>query len=77
MIWVGTDDGNYYLYRSRLRPPVENRDIDTQGYWLPELVIDFEQWFRLKAEAETAAVQAGAASAGCACGWSAMSRPTA
>lgn len=56
LVKIGTDDGNYYMYRTRLRPPVENRDIDTRGYWLPELVIDFEPWFRLKAEAETLAL---------------------
>ena len=60
LIKIGTDDENYYLYRTRLRPPVENRDIDTRGYWLPEVVIDFEPWFQLKARAETLAAQNGA-----------------
>lgn len=59
LVKVGTDDGNYYMYRTRLRPPIENRNVNTRAYWLPEVVIDFEEWFRLKAEAETAAVQAG------------------
>ena len=56
LVKIGTDDGNYYLYRTRLRPPIENRDIDTQAYWLPEVVIDFNEWFELKALAETYAV---------------------
>ncbi|HUF13015.1 MAG TPA: cell surface protein SprA [Longimicrobiales bacterium] len=60
LVKIGTDDGNYYMYRTRLRPPIENRDITTPAYWLPEVVIDFEAWFRLKAMAETEAVQSGA-----------------
>lgn len=51
LIKLGTDDGNYYLHRTRLRPPTSQTPIvDTN--WLPELVIDFEPWLSLKAEAE-------------------------
>ena len=56
LVKIGTDDGNYYMYRTRLRPPVEHRDITTAAYWLPEVIIDFDDWFELKARAETLAV---------------------
>src|SRR5688500_4224065 len=49
------DDGNYYLYRTPLRPPIEHRDVTNPAYWLPEIVIDFDPWFELKGQAETAA----------------------
>lgn len=54
IVSVGTDPRNRYLYRSPLRParagPAHRED------WLPELVIDFEPWFELKALAEQALI---------------------
>jgi hypothetical protein len=52
IVKIGTDARNYYLYQTRLHPaPVGDPDT-LGGDWLPEVVIDFEQWFALKAEAE-------------------------
>lgn len=55
LVKIGMDDGNYYLYRTPLRPPIEHRDVTNPAYWLPEIVIDFDPWFELKGQAETAA----------------------
>ncbi|HEX6588318.1 MAG TPA: cell surface protein SprA [Longimicrobiales bacterium] len=55
LVKIGMDDGNYYLYRTPLRPPIEHRNDLIPAYWRPEIVIDFAPWFRLKADAETAA----------------------
>ncbi|NIP80367.1 MAG: hypothetical protein GWM90_14530, partial [Gemmatimonadetes bacterium] len=50
LVKAGTDPRNYYLYRTRLRDAVTS-DVQP-GDWDPELIIDFAEWFRLKAEAE-------------------------
>ncbi|HEX6559424.1 MAG TPA: hypothetical protein VF021_08170, partial [Longimicrobiales bacterium] len=50
---VGTDARNYYLYQSKLSQAIDARGA-TPGDWQPELVIDFKQWFDLKARAELA-----------------------
>jgi hypothetical protein len=69
---IGTDPRNYYLYQTRLRPATGGRSA-TQADWLPEIVIDFEQWFRLKAEAERLLIARGPAMAGVDTVWSADS----
>ncbi len=55
---VGTDENNFYLYRTRL----------TEGTWLPELVIDLQRWIALKGQIEarwlTGAAPSGAAQCG-------------
>lgn len=51
LVKLGTDDGNYYLYRTPLRPPTTQVPVVRES-WLPEVVIDFEPWLELKAEAE-------------------------
>lgn len=50
VIKVGTDARNHYLYQSPLQDAV--RGGVSEASWLPERVVDFQQWFRLKAEAE-------------------------
>lgn len=42
LVKVGTDENNFYLYRTRL----------TSGTWLPELVIDLQRWIALKGQIE-------------------------
>ncbi len=49
MLKIGTDARNYYIYQSPLRPT--NGQV-TESAWLPEHVVDFSEWFALKAEAE-------------------------
>lgn len=51
IVRVGTDARNYYMYQTRLNPEVGDRSA-TAADWTPEIVIDFEQWFKLKARAE-------------------------
>ena len=51
LIKVGTDERNYYLYQAKLTPPIGDRAANTAD-WQPEVVIDFQQWFSLKAKAE-------------------------
>ncbi|MGD8322050.1 MAG: hypothetical protein PVJ02_16490, partial [Gemmatimonadota bacterium] len=48
---VGTDADNYYLYRIRLNPPASPSGV-TQSDWLPEVVVDFPEWFDLRQRAE-------------------------
>ena len=48
---VGEDTENFYLYRTRLEP-VPNPGMVTPGDWLPEIVIDFDQWIDLRRQAE-------------------------
>ncbi|HEX6066736.1 MAG TPA: hypothetical protein VFZ04_21020, partial [Longimicrobiales bacterium] len=51
LVRVGTDARNYYLFQTRLREEVGDRNVASAD-WAPEIVIDFEQWFKLKARAE-------------------------
>lgn len=51
LLKVGTDAENFYLYRARLTPAA-NPDAVREADWLPEHVIDFEEWLRLRSEAE-------------------------
>src|SRR5690606_2242355 len=42
-----------YLYQTRLREAVGDRPVNPAD-WAPQISIDVEQWFRLKAQAEVA-----------------------
>ena len=48
---AGTDDRNFYLYRVRLARPRSPGAI-RQEDWLPEVVVDFDQWLELRRRAE-------------------------
>lgn len=48
---VGTDAENFYLFRSPLRAPAAPAGV-TPSDWLPELVVDFQEWFELRQLAE-------------------------
>lgn len=48
---VGTDDGNFYLYRTRLDPAGSPGTIAEED-WLPEVVIRFDEWLTLRRQAE-------------------------
>jgi len=50
---VGTDPDNFYLYRTRLNPPAGAAGVTPED-WLPEVVVDFEEWFDLRQRAEDA-----------------------
>jgi hypothetical protein len=69
---VGTDPRNYYLYRTPLRPATGPRAA-TSADWLPEIVIDFQRWWELKAEAERRIIERGPRTAGADTLWSADS----
>ncbi len=51
VIKVGTDPRNYYLYMARLPHSAGGGAVHTAD-WLPELTIDFQRWFDLRAQAE-------------------------
>ena len=48
---VGSDSENFYLYRTPLTPPNTSSGI-TPADWLPEVVIDFDEWLDLRRRAE-------------------------
>ncbi len=48
---VGEDAENFYLYRTTLER-VPNPGMITEQDWLPEIVIDFEEWIDLRRRAE-------------------------
>ena len=48
---IGTDDRNFYLYRKRLSRTATPGRVGEED-WLPETVIRFDQWLRLRREAE-------------------------
>ncbi|MCG6954767.1 MAG: cell surface protein SprA [Gemmatimonadetes bacterium] len=48
---AGTDADNFYLYRTRLNPPASPAGV-TPGDWLPEVVVDFQEWLDLRERAE-------------------------
>ena len=48
---VGEDAENFYLYRTRLQPVPNPQNIMPED-WLPEIVIDFDEWIDLRREAE-------------------------
>jgi hypothetical protein len=50
IVKVGTDARNFYLFQTRLHPA--GAQVDSLS-WKPEVVIDFEEWFKLKDQAES------------------------
>lgn len=61
MVKLGTDEGNYYLYRTHLDPaPI---GAPTQANW-QDVVVDMEPWMELKASAEEAVLLADSTTAG-------------
>ncbi len=50
VVKIGSDPRNYYMYQTTLRPAYG--DAIERASWLPEVVIDFEEWFALKVESE-------------------------
>ncbi|MEX0907762.1 MAG: hypothetical protein WD054_05485, partial [Gemmatimonadota bacterium] len=57
---VGTDPKNFYLYQSPLRPATGPRAASPAD-WLPEMVIDVQQWLELKVAAERRLIERGSA----------------
>ncbi len=50
---VGSDAENFYLFRTPLQPPASVGGV-AAGDWLPQIVIDFDEWFDLRRRAEEA-----------------------
>ena len=50
---VGNDPDNFYLFRTPLQSPSNPAGV-TAADWLPEVRVDFEQWFDLRRRAEEA-----------------------
>ena len=50
VVRIGTDERNYYMFQTRLRGAISG--VVAPGDWMPEITIDFEEWFDLKAKAE-------------------------
>ena len=50
---AGTDDRNFYLFRTRLNRTPERRGVREED-WRPEVVIDFNRWLGLRQQAEEA-----------------------
>ena len=48
---IGTDDRNFYLFRTRL-DPVGTPGTVREEEWRPEVVIRFEEWLELRRDAE-------------------------
>ncbi len=53
---VGSDPDNFYLYRSPRPTPSGGGGIASTD-WLPEIVVDFNQWLTLRRQAEEALIQ--------------------
>jgi hypothetical protein len=51
LLKLGTDARNYYVYRAPLTAASDPGGVQRED-WLPEHVIEFDEWFMLKAEAE-------------------------
>jgi hypothetical protein len=51
IVKLGTDTRNYYLFQTRLKAAIGDGNV-TPADWLPQVTIDFEKWFDLKAKAE-------------------------
>ncbi|MGD8277406.1 MAG: hypothetical protein PVH00_05240, partial [Gemmatimonadota bacterium] len=47
---IGTDSRNFYLYQTPLK--IATGNAVTSADWLPEITIDFQRWFELRAQAE-------------------------
>jgi len=58
IVKLGTDSRNAYLFQTRLRPAIGGRPAQ-ESDWLPEIVIDFDRWFDLRAIAEAASLRTG------------------
>ncbi|MGH7468506.1 MAG: hypothetical protein ACRENP_11150 [Longimicrobiales bacterium] len=58
---VGNDARNYYLYQSRLTPPITGPVNPAD--WLPQIVVEFDRWFELREQA-TLLLESGAAPPG-------------
>lgn len=56
VVKIGTDPRNYYFYQAKLNASLGSTPVGSSD-WLPQLTIDFEQWFDLKAKAELALLQ--------------------
>ncbi|MBR9991361.1 MAG: hypothetical protein KFH98_16475 [Gemmatimonadetes bacterium] len=69
---IGSDPQNFYLYQTRLTPATGDRPV-TAADWMPEIVIDFAQWFDLKARAEQLLIERGPRPSGVDTVWSADS----
>lgn len=54
---VGNDPENFYLYRTPLTLPTGGGAVASAD-WLPEVRIDFDEWFELRRRAEEALVSA-------------------
>lgn len=63
LVKVGQDPRNYYFYQTKLNPAVGAGTAVSTEDWRPEIVIDFEQWFDLKARAEVELLQGAQSSA--------------
>lgn len=48
---VGSDEDNFYLYRTPLEPAVDPDGTRAED-WLPEVLVDFDRWLELRSEAE-------------------------
>jgi hypothetical protein len=57
VVKIGTDPRNYYFYQSRLKTAIGAGTPVAQNDWAPQVTIDFEEWFELKAKAELALLQ--------------------
>jgi hypothetical protein len=53
---VGTDSENFYLFRAR-RSEAPSAGGISEADWLPELVVDFEEWLALRRQAEEELIQ--------------------
>lgn len=58
IVKVGADSRNYYLYQTRLKPSVGDAAVQPSD-WDPQIAIDFNKWFDLKARAEVALIKGG------------------
>ncbi|MEJ2540163.1 MAG: hypothetical protein P8188_09355 [Gemmatimonadota bacterium] len=52
---IGTDPENFYLYRTPLRMPVPGGIQPSD--WLPEVLVDFERFLELRAQAEVELIE--------------------
>lgn len=53
---VGTDSENFYLFRTR-RPEAPPGQGVSPTDWLPEVIVEFDQWLALRREAEEAIIR--------------------
>jgi hypothetical protein len=53
---VGSDPENFYMYRIPLEPAANPEGV-TPGDWLPERLVEFEEWITLRRRAELRLIQ--------------------